>query len=74
MLVKLIVDAITDRVLGCHFVGPNASELAQLVAIAVRMGATKADFDATTAIHPTLAEEIVTMRRPAERIRREAAE
>lgn len=74
MLIKLVVDGDTDRVLGCHFVGPDASELAQLVAIAVKMGATKADFDATTALHPTLAEEIVTMARPSERIRREAAE
>jgi glutathione reductase (NADPH) len=74
MLIKLIVDGDTDRILGCHIVGPNASELIQLVAIAVRMGATKADFDATTALHPTLAEEIVTMGRPSERIRREAAE
>jgi glutathione reductase (NADPH) len=74
MLVKLVVDADTDRVLGCHFVGPHASELAQLVAIAVKMGATKADFDATTAVHPTIAEEIVTLSQPAERVRREAAE
>jgi glutathione reductase (NADPH) len=74
MLIKLIVDGDTDRVLGCHIVGPNAGELVQLVAIAVRLGATKADFDATMALHPTLAEEIVTMGRPAERIRREAAE
>jgi glutathione reductase (NADPH) len=74
MLIKLIVDGTTDRILGCHFVGPGASELAQLVAIAVKMGATKADFDATTALHPTMAEEIVTLGRPAERIRRQAAE
>jgi glutathione reductase (NADPH) len=74
MLIKLIVDGDTDRLLGCHIVGPNASELVQLVAIAVRMGATKADLDATTALHPTLAEEIVTMGRPSERIRRAAAE
>jgi glutathione reductase (NADPH) len=74
MFIKLIVDADSDRVLGCHLVGPNAGELVQLVAIAIRMGATKADFDATTALHPTLAEEIVTMGRPSERIRREAAE
>ena len=74
MLVKLIVDGDTDRVLGCHLVGPNAGELVQLVAIAIKMGATKADFDATTALHPTLAEEIVTLGRPAEQIRREAAE
>ena len=74
MLIKLIVDADTDRVLGCHLVGPTASELVQLMAVAIRMGATKADLDATTALHPTLAEEIVTLGRPAERIRREAAE
>jgi glutathione reductase (NADPH) len=74
MLVKLIVDGDSDRVLGCHLVGPNAGELVQLVAIAIKMGATKADFDATTALHPTLAEEIVTLAHPAERIRREAAE
>ena len=74
MLIKLIVDGDSDRVLGCHIVGPNAGELVQMVAIAIRMGATKADFDATTALHPTLAEEIVTMGKPSERIRREAAE
>jgi glutathione reductase (NADPH) len=74
MLMKLVVDGDSDRVLGAHFVGPNAAELVQLVAIAVKMGATKADFDATTALHPTLAEEIVTMARPAERVRRAAAE
>ena len=74
MLIKLIVDAASDRVLGCHFVGPSASELAQLVAIPLKMGATKADFDAATALHPTLAEEIVTMSRPAEQYRRAAAE
>ena len=74
MLIKLIVDGDSDRVLGCHFVGPNASELVQLVAVAMKMGATKSDFDATTALHPTLAEEIVTLGKPAERIRRQAAE
>ncbi len=74
MLMKLVVDGDSDRVLGCHFVGPNAAEMVQIVAIAVKMGATKSDFDATTALHPTLAEEIVTMARPAERIRRAAAE
>jgi glutathione reductase (NADPH) len=74
MLVKLIVDGDTNRVVGCHFVGPEASEIAQLVAIPMKMGATKADFDATIALHPTIAEEIVTMRRPTERHRRAAAE
>ena len=56
------------------FVGPSASELAQLVAIPMKMGATKADFDAVTALHPTLAEEIVTIGEPVERYRRAAAE
>ena len=74
MLIKLIVDAETDRLLGCHLVGPEAGEMVQLMAIAIRMGATKADIDRTMALHPTLAEEIVLMPRPAETIRREAAE
>jgi glutathione reductase (NADPH) len=72
MMVKLVVDADTDRVVGFHAVGPGAGEMAQLVAIAVRMGATKADFDATVAVHPTQSEEIVTMRNPVERHRRAA--
>lgn len=70
MLIKLVVDAETDRVLGCHLLGPNAAEMIQLVAIAVKMRATKADFDATMALHPTSAEELVTMRQPARRHRR----
>jgi glutathione reductase (NADPH) len=74
MTIKLIADGDTDRVLGCHIIGPNAGELVQMVAIAVRLRATKADFDATMALHPTLAEEIVTMGAPAERVRRAAAE
>jgi glutathione reductase (NADPH) len=74
MLIKLVVDGATDRLLGCHIVGPSASELAQLVAVPMKMGATKADFDATVAIHPTLAEENVTIPRPVERHRRAAAE
>ena len=59
---KLIVDSKTDKVLGCHIFGPEAGEMVQLVAIALKMGATKADFDATVAVHPTMAEELVTMR------------
>ena len=74
MLMKVIVDAKSDRVLGCHIVGPDAGEMAQLLGIAVRMGATKADFDQTMAVHPTAAEELVTMRTVSERIRRQAAE
>ena len=62
MLMKLVVDGETDRVLGCHICGPDAAEIIQAVAIAVRMKATKADFDATMALHPTAAEELVTLR------------
>jgi glutathione reductase (NADPH) len=61
---KLIVDAETDRVLGCHIVGDGAGELIQVVGIAIKLGATKAQFDATVAVHPTAAEELVTMSRP----------
>lgn len=62
MLMKLIVDADSDRVLGCHVMGPDAAEMVQMTAIAMRMGATKADFNATRALHPSAAEEFVTMR------------
>lgn len=62
---KLVVDAESQRVLGAHIFGPEAGEMAQLVAISLRMGATKRDFDATMAVHPTMAEELVTMRTPA---------
>ena len=62
MLMKLIVERATDRVLGCHVLGPDAGEIVQMAAIAMRMGATKADFDATMALHPSAAEELVTMR------------
>ena len=61
-LMKLVVDSNTDRVLGAHMVGDSAAEIIQGVAIAVKMGATKADFDATVAVHPSSAEEFVTMR------------
>ena len=74
MLMKLVVDATTDRVVGCHIVGDGAAEMAQLLGIAVKMKATKADFDATMALHPTAAEELVTMRTPSARHVREAAE
>ena len=62
MLMKLVVDAETGRVLGCHICGPDAGEMAQLLGIAVRVGAKKADFDATMAVHPTASEELVTLR------------
>ena len=61
-LMKLVVDGETDRVLGCHICGPDAGEMAQLLGIAVRLGARKSDFDATMAVHPTSAEELVTLR------------
>jgi glutathione reductase (NADPH) len=64
MLMKLVVDAGSDRVLGCHICGPDAAEMAQLLGIAVKMGAKKSDFDATMALHPTAAEELVTLREP----------
>jgi glutathione reductase (NADPH) len=73
-LMKIIVDGATDRVLGCHIVGPDAGEMIQVLGIAIRMGATKADFDATMAVHPTAAEELVTMRTVTETYVREAAE
>jgi glutathione reductase (NADPH) len=62
MMMKLIVDQKTDKVLGCHLFGPDASEIVQIVAVAMKMGATKAQFDATVALHPSAAEELVTMR------------
>jgi glutathione reductase (NADPH) len=63
-MMKLLVDGETDKVLGAHMVGPDAGEIMQGIAIALKAGATKADFDATIGIHPTAAEEFVTMREP----------
>ncbi|MET3457154.1 MULTISPECIES: glutathione-disulfide reductase [Pseudomonas] len=63
-LMKLVVDAQTDKVLGCHMVGPDAGEIVQGLAIALKAGATKRDFDETIGVHPTAAEEFVTMRTP----------
>jgi glutathione reductase (NADPH) len=63
-LMKLVVDADTDRVLGAHMIGPDAGEIIQGLAVALQAGATKAMFDATLGIHPTAAEEFVTMREP----------
>lgn len=62
MLMKLVVEARGGRVVGCHIVGPDAAEMVQVAAIAMRMGATKSDFDRTMALHPSAAEELVTMR------------
>ncbi|WP_299471627.1 glutathione-disulfide reductase [uncultured Roseibium sp.] len=69
MLMKMIVDADTQKVLGVHVVGPDAGELAQILGVTLQMGATKADFDRTIAVHPTAAEELVTMREPSEQLR-----
>lgn len=63
-MMKIVVDHETDRVLGCHMVGPDAGEIIQGLAVAMNCGATKAQFDATIGIHPTAAEEFVTMRTP----------
>jgi glutathione reductase (NADPH) len=71
---KLVVDGETDRLVGCHIVGADAAEMIQLVAVAVKMGATKAELDATMALHPTAAEELVTMREKAATHVRQAAE
>ena len=62
VLMKLVVDGETDKVLGCHIAGEAAGEMAQLLGIALTCGATKAQFDATLAVHPTASEELVTMR------------
>src|SRR5258708_32101250 len=74
VLMKLVIDATTDRILGCHIVGDGPPEMIQLLGIAVKMKATKADFDATMALHPTATEELVTMRTRTARHVREAAE
>ena len=65
VFMKILVEAASDRVVGVHILGPEAGEMAQLLAISLRLGARKADFDATMALHPTLAEELVTMRAPS---------
>lgn len=61
-LVKLVVEAATEKVVGCHVVGPDAPEMIQLAAVAMKMGVTKTQWDSTCAVHPTLAEELVTLR------------
>jgi glutathione reductase (NADPH) len=64
MLMKLVVDQASGRILGCHVVGPDSPEIIQMAAIAIKMGVTKAQWDETCAVHPTAAEELVTMRQP----------
>jgi len=70
-LVKLVVDSASQRVLGAHMVGDDAAEIIQSLAVAIRMGATKADFDATVALHPTSAEEFVTLKEKTTRFRQD---
>ena len=72
-LMKLIVDVASERVVGAHILGADAGEMIQLLAIAIKMGARKSDLDATMAVHPTAAEELVTMRKATERISRTPA-
>jgi glutathione reductase (NADPH) len=67
MLLKLLVDGGSGKVVGAHVLGPDAGEFIQLLGILLKMGATKRDFDATVAVHPSAAEELVTMREPARR-------
>ena len=74
VLLKLVVDGLSGRVVGCHAVGEGAAEMIQLAAVAIHMGAKKADFDATMALHPTAAEELVTMRNRSASYVRAAAE
>ena len=74
VFMKLVVDGSNDRVVGCHIVGESAGEMIQLIGIAVKMKATKADFDATMAVHPTMSEELVTMREKSASHVRQAAE
>ena len=64
VMMKILVDKQSDKVLGVHILGEDAGEMIQLVGVAMRMGATKRDFDMTLAVHPTAAEELVTMRTP----------
>ncbi|MGQ0446397.1 MAG: glutathione-disulfide reductase [Beijerinckiaceae bacterium] len=73
ILMKIVADGASDRVLGVHILGEDASEMAQLLGIAVKMGVKKADFDATMALHPTSAEELVTMHARTARFKRKIA-
>ena len=61
-MIKLVVEAETQKVVGCHVVAPDGPEIIQMAAIAMKMGVTKPQWDSTCAVHPTLAEELVTMR------------
>ena len=61
ILLKLVVNKLSEKIIGCHMIGDNAAEIIQMASIALSMGATKSDFDRTMALHPTIAEEFVTM-------------
>ena len=69
MIMKLVVDGATRKVVGAHILGPDAGEMAQLLAIPIKAGLTKDDFDRTMAVHPTAAEELVTMYQPTYRLK-----
>ena len=69
-IMKLVVDGATQRIVGAHLLAQEAGDMIQLLAVTMTMGATKADLDATMAVHPTAAEELVTMRGPAARYER----
>jgi glutathione reductase (NADPH) len=69
MIMKLIVDAASRKVVGAHILGHDAGEMAQILGITLKAGCTKDDFDRTMAVHPTAAEELVTMYAPSYRIR-----
>jgi glutathione reductase (NADPH) len=71
IVMKIVVDGDSDRVVGVHILGDDAGEMAQLLAISLRIGAKKADFDATMALHPSAAEELVTLRTRTARYVRE---
>jgi glutathione reductase (NADPH) len=62
VLIKIVVDAATEKVLGVHLLGPDAAEIAQMAAISLKLGVTKPQLDSTMALHPSIAEELVTMR------------
>jgi glutathione reductase (NADPH) len=64
VLMKLVVSQATRKILGCHIVADGAGEMIQMAGIAVKMGATKEDFDRVCAVHPTMSEELVTMKSP----------
>ena len=73
-MMKLVVDTASNRVLGCHMVGPDAPEIIQGLAVAVKCGATKRQFDQTIGIHPSAAEEFVTLRDKRKEPAKQAAE